>query len=121
MGFQKDISKVMNGFDVLIHASVRPEPFGRVILEAFACEIPVVAAAAGGVLELVRDGETGLLFKPGDVLAMADQVRKIFEVPGLAARLTANAKKLFMNNFTIETHVAQVAELLASHVQSVGP
>ena len=59
-GFRADIPDVMNAWDVVVHASVRPEPFGRVILEGMLLGKPVVATAAGGVPELIDDGRDRL-------------------------------------------------------------
>jgi glycosyltransferase involved in cell wall biosynthesis len=58
-------------FDVVVHFSTRPEPFGRVIAEALASGVPPIAARAGGPLEIVEDGVTGWLISPGDVRALA--------------------------------------------------
>jgi glycosyltransferase involved in cell wall biosynthesis len=57
--------------DVVIVPSDRPEPFGLVAIEAFARGRPVVASAAGGLLDIVADGETGWLFPPRDVDRLA--------------------------------------------------
>lgn len=62
------------------------------ILECFAAGLPVVSSYAGGVPKLVEDQMTGLLFRPNDHLAMAACALRLLEEPGLAARLTANAR-----------------------------
>ena len=71
VGFRDDIPDVMNAWDVVVHASVRPEPFGRVILEGMLLGKPVMATAAGGVPELIEHGRTGFLVPPGDAAALA--------------------------------------------------
>ena len=71
-GFRDDIPDVMNAWDVVVHASVRPEPFGRVILEGMLLGKPVIATAAGGVPRADRaTGDTGFLVPPGDAAALA--------------------------------------------------
>ena len=70
-GHRTDIPAVLGAADLLVHASVEPEPFGRVLIEAMAAGVPVAAAAAGGVPEIVVDGETGRLVPPGDPEALA--------------------------------------------------
>ena len=60
------------------------------VVEALAVGTPVVATAVGGVPEVVRDGENGLLVAPGDVAALADAIRRVSE-PGLRDALAANA------------------------------
>ncbi|GAA3575017.1 glycosyltransferase family 1 protein [Microlunatus spumicola] len=57
------------------------EPFGLVPLEAMACGVPVVAAAVGGMLDSVADGETGLLVPPQDPTALADALRGLLADP----------------------------------------
>ncbi|MBE0565095.1 MAG: glycosyltransferase [Krumholzibacteria bacterium] len=65
-GFRTDVDELVAAMDVLVHASTEPEPFGLVIIEAMHQGVPVVATRAGGVLEIVDDGRTGLLAAPGD-------------------------------------------------------
>ncbi len=69
------------------------EGWPHVLVEAMAVGTPVIAAAAGGTPELVRDGETGLLFPPGDVGALAAALRRLLEKRELAERLAAAARR----------------------------
>lgn len=61
--------------DIVVSPSLRPEAFGRVAAEAQAMGRPVIAAAHGGALETVREGETGWLVPPGDAAALAVALR----------------------------------------------
>jgi glycosyltransferase involved in cell wall biosynthesis len=63
------------------------ENFPHAVVEALAVGAPVIATAAGGVAEIVHDGENGLLVPPGDVAALAAAVRRFFEEPALARSL----------------------------------
>ena len=65
-GFSERVSDELEDLDVLVHASITPEPFGQVILEGMASGLAVVAAGAGGPLELIDDGHDGLLVRPDD-------------------------------------------------------
>ncbi len=67
---------ILAAADVLVLPS-DDEPFGRVLLEAAACRLPVIATAAGGVPEVVRHGVTGLLVAPGDAAALAGAMRRM--------------------------------------------
>lgn len=108
LGFRSDISRVLERTDVLVHASTRPEPFGRVIVEAQACGVPVVASAAGGVLEIVEHDETGLLFPPGDVPAMARQVSRLLADEGLGRRLAESAQRNVEKEFCLARHAQKI-------------
>jgi glycosyltransferase involved in cell wall biosynthesis len=71
----------------------RTDSFGIVYLEAWACGKPVVAAAAGGVVEVVDHGRTGLLVPFGDVPALTDAVRLVLDDRSLAARLGEEGRR----------------------------
>jgi glycosyltransferase involved in cell wall biosynthesis len=86
-GFTDDVAAQLADVDALVHASVIPEPFGRVIVEGMAAGLPVVAAGAGGPDEIVTDGVDGLLYPPGDIDELAATLRRVATDPALAERL----------------------------------
>jgi glycosyltransferase involved in cell wall biosynthesis len=67
------------------------ENFPHTVVEALAVGTPVIATRTGGVGEVLRDGENGLVVEPGDVDALAGAIRRFFADAGLAARLRENA------------------------------
>jgi len=69
------------------------EPFGIINLEAMACETPVVASAVGGILEVVVDGETGILVPPANPEALAAALRRVLENPEGARRMGQAGRK----------------------------
>lgn len=84
--------------DVVVHASVRPEAFGRVVIEAQAMGRPVIAADLGGPAETVTDGVTGWRVPPADAVALAGAIRAVLALPaaeraavGAAARASVLA------------------------------
>jgi glycosyltransferase involved in cell wall biosynthesis len=89
LGFRDDVAVLMRACDVIVHASTLPEPFGRVIVEGMLARRPVVATAAGGVGEIITDGQTGLLVPPGDAAAIARAVQALRDDPSRAAALAA--------------------------------
>ena len=79
VGPRNDIPVVLNLFNVLVHLPVRPEPFGLVAIEAMSAGKPVVAAATGGLAEIVVDGSTGFLVPPGDTSSAAERVLALLD------------------------------------------
>jgi glycogen synthase len=93
--------------DVLVVPS-RREPWGRVAAEALMSGVPVVAADAGGLPEIVRDGVDGLLYPPGDVDALVRQLRLLTGDAALRARLGRAARE-GAARFDPAVHSAHVA------------
>jgi glycosyltransferase involved in cell wall biosynthesis len=88
-GHCDDVGAELARLDVFVHASVTPEPFGRVIVEAMAAGLPVIASRAGGPMEIVDDGRTGLLVTPGDEAALAAAMQRLAGSASLRSRLGA--------------------------------
>jgi len=81
----EELATAFASTDVFLNPSVT-EAFGNVTLEAMACGLPVMAAAASGTSSLVKDGVTGRLAEPGDIEAMADELRDYQRDPVLRAK-----------------------------------
>jgi glycosyltransferase involved in cell wall biosynthesis len=75
-----DMPAAMRLADVVVHASTKPEAFGRVVIEAQAMARPVIASDLGGPVETVRDGETGWRVKPGDSDALAAAIVRALDM-----------------------------------------
>jgi glycogen(starch) synthase len=99
--------------DVVVLPS-RYEPFGIVALEAAAAGAPLVASTAGGLAELVVDGETGLSVTPGDVDGIAGAVRAVLTDPTAAARRARAAKARLGTEFDWHRIAEQTAEVYRS-------
>ena len=113
-GFRTDIADVLNALDVVVHTSVRAEPFGRVILEGMLLGKPVVATAAGGVPELIVDGETGFLTPPGDAERLAERLLRLLQNPGLRQAIGTRAQAWARQAFSLPHHVAEMSALYES-------
>ncbi len=100
-GFRSDIPEILPELDVFVFTSVK-EAAGSTILECYACKVPVVAARAGGIPEVLHDGETGLLAKPRDPDDFADKVEHMLSDADLRDRATANGYRFLTENFTLE-------------------
>ena len=102
----------MCAVDAVVHTSITPEPFGRVIVEGMLAQRPVVAARAGGVLEIVDDYENGMLCTPGDAHALADALAELSSNDELRARLVKNGYKTALSRFGTDTYVGSVERIL---------
>ncbi|MHA6246570.1 glycosyltransferase [Pontibacter sp. CAU 1760] len=89
-GFRKDIPQLMSELDILLVTS-ETEGLGTTILDAFSCHTPVVATAAGGIPEIVRHGQTGLLAPVKDASTLAGQVQYLLSTPSVGKQFTENA------------------------------
>lgn len=105
LGSRRDIPELLAQTDVLVLSTITQEAFGRVILEAQAAGVPVVATKVGGVIDIIEDGQTGLLVLPKDAEAMAEAVIKILKDKELAHRLMTQARLKLKEKFTLE-HMA---------------
>ena len=76
-GFHKNVEQWMNAADLLVHPA-RQEPLGRVLLEAAACELPVIATDVGGTSEIFQDEQSGILVPPDNIDALVNGIRAAF-------------------------------------------
>ena len=99
LGFRDDVPALMALCDVVVHTSVAPEPFGRVIVEGMLASRPVVATQTGGALEILDDDHTGTLVRPGDPVALGRALTGLLTAPrradALARAGTAHARRTF--------------------------
>jgi glycosyltransferase involved in cell wall biosynthesis len=102
LGFQPDVGALLGAVDAVAVPSTRPDPFPNAALEAAAAGVPVVAAAHGGLPEMLRDGETGLLVEPGDPGALAAALRSLADEPDRARALGAAAAADVAARFSAE-------------------
>lgn len=111
LGRQRDIPAVMASLDVLVLATTTHEAFGRVIIEAQAAGVPVVAAKVGGVIDIIEDQKSGLLVPPADSPSIAEAVIKIFKDEQLADRLSEAAYQKVKEKYNVELMVKNTLEV----------
>lgn len=111
LGFQKNLPPIYSDIDVLVHASIKPEPFGRVIVEAMLCECAVTASKSGGPLEIIEDRKSGLLHPPKDSQAMAQNILWYYNNPEKKALISKNAR-LACQRFSMKNYVEKLSQNL---------
>jgi glycosyltransferase involved in cell wall biosynthesis len=111
-GFVRPVENWMAGCDVILAPAIH-EPLARNVLEAMALEVPVVVSTDGGLPELVRDGENGVLRDPYDIPGWIAATRHILDQKAFAARLTA-AGRATVADLTPGRHAARVEAIYRS-------
>lgn len=117
-GFRSDIPQLIAGLDVLVHASISPEPFGQVVVQGMAGGKPVVATRGGGVTEIVLDGVNGLLVPMGDAPEMARAIGRLLEDPDEARKMGMRGRARVEELFTI-AHTARKVEHIYDRMLAV--
>jgi glycosyltransferase involved in cell wall biosynthesis len=116
-GFLKDAAPAMRALDIVVHASIQPEPFGLVIAEAMACGRAVIVSAGGGALEIIEDGVDALAHPPADAAALARLIAMLAGDAAMRTRLGQAAAQTSARRFT---HERLAADLLRAY-RSITP
>jgi glycosyltransferase involved in cell wall biosynthesis len=101
LGFREDIPALMRVCNLVAHTSTAPEPFGRVIIEAMLSQRPIVAAAAGGAMELIEHEHTGWLTPPGDVAALTAIITQAQTTPIATAQVAQQGYQQAIDHFQL--------------------
>lgn len=109
-GFIPGAADLMAASDACVLPSVA-EPFGLSIVEAMALSRPVVATRAGGPLEIVRPGKTGLLVAPLSAREMASALEELFLDPARAGAMGRHGREVYEQHFTVERMAREVREV----------
>ena len=117
-GFVEDVVAALHDADLLVHTSIEPEPFGRVLLEGMATGTPVVATALGATAEIIEDGVSGRLVPAADPRALAAVIDELLSAGSRRTDMAAAARRRVEENFTVEQMVAGVSQVLQNDVVS---
>jgi len=113
LGHRADPASLLQGCDIFLLASVG-EAFGLVLPEAMACCVPVVASRSGGIVEIVEDGQTGVLVPPLHAEAFADAIQKLAEDEGLRRGMGLRGLERVRREFGLERCVEETAGIYDS-------
>ncbi len=115
LGLRRDVPDLLPLFDLLVLPS-RNEGMGRVLVEAQAAGVPVVATRVGGVPDLVSEGETGRLVPPGDPAALAAAIRSLAGDRATVARMRNAARARVAESLSAEAMVASLEAVYRSRL-----
>lgn len=102
LGTRKDVPELLKQCDVVVLSTITQEAFGRVILEAQAAGVPVVATNVGGVVDIIEHEKTGLLVMPKDTEQMGREVLRLIKDNVLAKSIVDEAKKKLLREYTLK-------------------
>jgi glycosyltransferase involved in cell wall biosynthesis len=105
------VRQEMSRAAALVVSSIWYETFGLVIIEAFACSTPVIASRIGALADIVRDGETGLLFEPGNPRDLADKMAWALAHLEQMAAMGRNARAQYEAEFSAEVNYRRLMEI----------
>lgn len=114
IGWRDDARSVLSGLDLLVVPSTAHEATTRVILEAYAAGVPVVASNCGGIAEIVSDGETGFLTPPADPGRLAAKISELGSNPAALQRAAAAARRVVQERYTLRRYQDRVMSILAT-------
>jgi glycosyltransferase involved in cell wall biosynthesis len=113
VGFQSQVAQFLSAFDIFVLPSLS-EGLSSAILAAMASSLPVVATHVGGIPELVRHGENGILVSPGDSGALARAIDRLADNPEERLRMGEMGRLLVEKHFTLERKILETEELFLS-------
>jgi len=105
------VRQEMSRAAALVVPSICYENFPRTIAEAFACGLPVIASRIGALADIVTDGETGLLFEPGNPRDLADKLAWALAHPEEMAAMGRNARTQYEAEFSAEVNYRRLMEI----------
>lgn len=106
------VEPLLAAVDAVCLPTLTPDPFPRSVLEAMAAGLPVAAFRGGGVGEMVRDGETGILVEPGDVEGLAAAFLRMAGDPDAGRAMGRAGRRRAESEFTLELHLDRMERVL---------
>jgi glycosyltransferase involved in cell wall biosynthesis len=121
LGFQSDVRPILWAADIFVHVPTTfPEGTPNAILEAMAAGLPVIATPVGGIPEVVRDGETGLIVPSNDRKALAEAILKLRQDEALRTELGKQAQKWVQEHHDVRRLPERVIQIY-NQVVAISP
>jgi glycosyltransferase involved in cell wall biosynthesis len=110
LGEVDHLQSIIHQADILLCTNVGPEPINQVLLQAMAAGIPIIASNIGGQSEVIRDGESGILFTPGDIGALRRSIRWMVNHPEEREEMGLKGQQRIRNHFAIEGSLQRIMD-----------
>lgn len=120
LGARTDVSRILNEIDLLAHPA-KQEPLGRVLLEAMASGVPVVATDVGGTREIIDDGISGRLVPPGDAVSLAVAVQELLNNEPLSRQFRHAARQTATDRFDLASAASRHFNFWAGKISRENP
>lgn len=111
--FQEDVFSIMQKADAILLCS-RMEAFSRVTLESMLLGKPFIGTNTGGTPEMINDGETGLLYEPGNIPQLVEKIEWLMDHPDLRREMAQKATEFARSTFTTEKYAGEYYKLMNS-------
>ncbi len=115
-GVRRDVPLLLSLMDIFVLPSLN-EALGIALIEAMASGVPVVASEVGGIPEVVKHRETGLLVEPRSASALADAILELISAPAVARRMSEAALQS-VQRFSLETMLREITDLYLTSLQA---
>jgi glycosyltransferase involved in cell wall biosynthesis len=112
MGYESDVTKIYSSLHVTLHLS-RKDWFPSTVIESTAAGRPVIAYDAGGVPEIIKDGQTGILCRPGVTEEIVDRLAEMGKNHDLLRSMAIQGRVSMASQFTVERMVREYVELFS--------
>jgi glycosyltransferase involved in cell wall biosynthesis len=118
VGYRSDVVNVYRTLDVFVLPSIKPEPFGRVTVEAMTQGCAVIATNHGGSCELIEQGVTGMLVPPSDPKSLAEAIEQLLSDSTLRNNMGKAASIYALKNFGLQNYERQMRDIIHELVEA---
>jgi glycosyltransferase involved in cell wall biosynthesis len=110
-GYLENLGSIYSIMDVCVHASIKPEPFGLVIIEAMANGVPVIASDLGAPKEIITDGANGYLINPESTEKLAEMIVSLLTDEELKKKIGNKGREHVQDNYQVNKYARSVEKI----------
>ena len=101
MGYREDVPQILKSLDLFVLSSYSNEGVPQVLLQAMALEVPIVSTFAGGIEEMVKNGQTGTIVPSRNVPALSKAIYWAYQNKGESLKMARRAREVVLNKYAI--------------------